>query len=127
MALIESVARAERAEARNAAAQFERTDARLTAADTEIAQERVLCDIDRFCDEVGHLAFGSPDQRDSADRMLRIDSRSDEADLDLLLAGLLLSLHRGDNETSLAIGKKLVARYLQAQDGYVGKLAEGAL
>lgn len=90
----------------------------------EIAQERVICDIDMLANGIGMV--GSSDLRDSADRMLRMPHRANEADLDLLLAGALLSAKRGDAEGCFQTLRKFTERYLAQQADEVARIAGGA-
>lgn len=95
-------------------------------AAVEIAEERVICDIDTLANCIGLPTARSGDLRDSADRMLRMTHRADEADLDLLLAGAMLSARRGDAEGAFATLQKFAARYLESQRDYVLRVAGGA-
>ncbi len=98
--------------------------ATISAAAIEIAEERVLCEIDTLAGEIGMV--GASDLRDSAERMLRLPHRADEADLDLLLAGAMLAAHRGDAEGAFTTLQKSARRYLAQQGEQVLRVAGGA-
>ncbi len=123
-ALILSLPAAERGEQIAARTQFERTQTEISATAMEFAELHVLGDVDTFCDEIGALAA---DRRgsaaDEAERVLRVDSRSDDAPLDVLLAAVLISARRGDAEATQLVAHKLQARYLATNAGYVARVA----
>jgi len=64
---------------------------------------------------------------DEAERVLRVDSRSDDAPLDVLLAAVLISARRGDAEATQLVAHKLAARYLALKAGYVARVAGSVL
>ncbi len=91
----------------------------------EVAELRVLGDMDSFSDDLNSLCGGWDEAGAGADRALRMPHRLEQSNTAVVMAALLLSAHRNDAEETLRCARLLVQRHLDKHTERIARIAGG--